>query len=113
MRPSQFLLVLAFLAGTSAGASAQASAPAKRPMAIGDLITAVRVADPQLSPDGRRVLFVRTTTDSTTGKRNADIWVVAADGTWAERWEARSKARERFAGLQPPGYMDLAGPADA
>jgi hypothetical protein len=35
--------------------------------------------------------------------------VLAADGTWAERWEARSKARERFAGLQPPRYMDLAG----
>jgi predicted dehydrogenase len=36
--------------------------------------------------------------------------VVAADGSWAERWETRSRARERFAGLQPPGYMDLAGP---
>jgi dipeptidyl aminopeptidase/acylaminoacyl peptidase len=82
MRPPAFVfLVLAFLAGTSAGASAQASVPTRRPMAIGDLINAVRVADPQLSPDGRRVLFVRTTTDSATGKRNADIWVVASDGS--------------------------------
>ena len=32
-----------------------------------------------------------------------------ADGTWAERWEARSRARERFAGLMPPKYMELAG----
>jgi dipeptidyl aminopeptidase/acylaminoacyl peptidase len=67
------------LAGISASAIAQA--PGKRPMTIADLITAIRVGDPQVSPDGRRVVFVRTTTDSVTGKRNADIWVVAADGS--------------------------------
>jgi len=61
--------------------SAPARAQARRPMALEDLITAVRVSDPQLSPDGRRVLFVRTTTDSATGKRNADIWTVPADGS--------------------------------
>jgi dipeptidyl aminopeptidase/acylaminoacyl peptidase len=72
---------LVLLAGLSSSAAAQAS----RPMAIGDLITAVRVTDPQVSPDGRRVLFVRTTTDSVTGKRNADIWVVASDGTGRPR----------------------------
>ena len=60
---------------------APASAQAKRPMALDDLLTAVRVGDPQLSPDGRRVLFVRTTTDLTSGKRNADIWTVPADGS--------------------------------
>jgi predicted dehydrogenase len=38
--------------------------------------------------------------------------MVAADGTWAERWEARSRAKERFAGMLPPQYMDLAGPWD-
>ncbi|HJZ94239.1 MAG TPA: Gfo/Idh/MocA family oxidoreductase [Gemmataceae bacterium] len=38
--------------------------------------------------------------------------IVAADGSWAERWEARSRAKERFAGMQPPRYMDLAGPWD-
>jgi dipeptidyl aminopeptidase/acylaminoacyl peptidase len=32
-------------------------------MTIDDLIGAVRIADPQLSPDGRTVVFVRTTTD--------------------------------------------------
>lgn len=60
-----------------------APAAAARPMTIHDLLTAVRVTDPQLSPDGRRVAFVRTTTDATTGARNADIWVVPADGSAA------------------------------
>ena len=52
-----------------------------RPMAINDLLTAVRVGDPQLSPDGRRVLFTRTTTAMPGGQRNADIWVVPSDGS--------------------------------
>jgi dipeptidyl aminopeptidase/acylaminoacyl peptidase len=54
-----------------------------RPMTIDDLITAVRVSEPQLSPDGRTVAFVRTTTDLTTGRRNADIWSVPSDGSAA------------------------------
>ena len=58
---------------------------AARPMTILDLIGAVRVADPQISPDGSRVVFVRTTTDVPTGKRNADIYVVAADGSGAPK----------------------------
>ena len=60
-------------------------AAAARPMTIQDLLAAVRVSDPQLSPDGRQVAFVRTTTDVPTGQRNADIWVVAADGSGAPR----------------------------
>ncbi len=58
-----------------------ARAAAGRPMAIDDLIGAVRVADPQLSPDGARVAFVRTTTDLKSGARNADIWSAPADGS--------------------------------
>jgi hypothetical protein len=40
---------------------------AQRPMTIQDLIGAVRIADPQLSPDGSMVAFARTTTDVATG----------------------------------------------
>lgn len=52
-------------------------------MTIEDLIIAPRVADPQLSPDGRTVLFVHTVTDGKTGRRNADIYRVPADGSGA------------------------------
>lgn len=62
-----------------------AGAQAARPMTIEDLLTAVRVSNPQLSPDGRLVAYERTTTDLTTGKRNADIWVVPADGSGPAR----------------------------
>ncbi len=57
------------------------TAQAKRPMNVEDLITAVRVGDPQLSPDGKRVLYGRTVTDPVSGKRNADIWSVNIDGS--------------------------------
>jgi len=60
-------------------------AAAARPMTIHDLLTAIRISDPQLSPDGRVVAFVRTTTDLSTGKRHADIWVVPADGASSAR----------------------------
>ena len=56
-------------------------AQSKRPMTVDDLLSAIRVGDPQLSPDGRTVLFVRTTTALDSGKRNADIWTVPADGS--------------------------------
>lgn len=57
-----------------------ARSSAGRAVTIDDLLGAIRVTDSQLSPDGTRVLFVRTTTDLTTGARDADIWSVAADG---------------------------------
>src|SRR5438046_7026116 len=61
--------------------SLNSNAQTKRAMTIDDLITAVRVSDPQVSPDGKRVLYTRTTTELQTGKRNSDIWVVPADGS--------------------------------
>lgn len=69
-------LTASLLAAGSGSAAAQ-----QRPMALDDLIAAVRVSEPQLSPDGRTVIYVRTTTDGTTGRRNADIWSVPADGS--------------------------------
>src|SRR5688572_22624681 len=63
------------------GAASVAAQSGRRAMTIEDLIVAPRIADPQLSPDSRTVLFVRTTTDGKTGGRNADIFAVDADGT--------------------------------
>jgi dipeptidyl aminopeptidase/acylaminoacyl peptidase len=82
------MFVLAALIALALQASGRAAAG--RAMTIDDLITAVRVSDSQLSPDGRMVAFVRTTTDPKTGSRNADIWSVAADGS--------SEAKEMIGG---------------
>ncbi len=73
-----FAMLAAAAVSAPMGAAQRA---AGRAMTIEDLIAAVRISDPQLSPDGRTVVFVRTTTDPKTGGRNADIWSVPADGS--------------------------------
>ena len=70
------LIAIVVLAGQPAGRAA-----AGRAMTIDDLLGAIRIGDPQLSADGKTVAFSRTTTDVKSGKRNADIWAVAADGS--------------------------------
>jgi len=72
-------------------------------MTIQDLLGAVRVTDPQLSPDGRQVAFVRTTTDLASGKRNADIWVVPADGSALPRLLIGGEKAENTPRWDPDG----------
>jgi dipeptidyl aminopeptidase/acylaminoacyl peptidase len=77
----------------------------KRPMTIDDLLTAVRIADPQLSPDGTRVLFTRTTTALATGQRNADLWVVPADGSGPASMLIGGPKNENTARFLPDGHI--------
>jgi dipeptidyl aminopeptidase/acylaminoacyl peptidase len=81
MRVFVAVMAAASLSVTAHSTSSQAG----RAMTIDDLIGAIRVTDPQLSADGSRVVFVRTTTDLKTGERNADIWAVPADGSSAPK----------------------------
>src|SRR5262249_8419686 len=67
-----FSLVLAFLTSY---------AQTKRTMTVDDLIATIRVNDPQISPDGKHVLFTQTTTALDSGRRNPDIWIVPSDGS--------------------------------
>lgn len=63
-----------------AGSALLAARQTLRPMSLADLLTAVRVADAQLSPDGQTVLYQRTTTDLTANRRHSEIWAVPAAG---------------------------------
>jgi len=71
------LVVLALLVIVAAVARAQAP----RPMTIVDLINVARLGDPQVSPDGRQVLFVRSDADWKANKRVSHVWRVNADGS--------------------------------
>ena len=94
------LIVFLRISCSSLPASA---APAARPMSLDDLLTAVRVADPQISPDGRQVAFVRTTTDLASGKRDADVWIVAADGSAPPRPLTRNEKTDEAPRFSPDG----------
>ncbi len=56
-----------------------------RPMTAEDLYRFTFVGDPQLSPDGRTVAFVRTTIDKEADAYRSQVWVVPADASRAAR----------------------------
>lgn len=99
MRRLAALLIVTVAAAASLPGHAQSG----RAMTMDDLIGTVRVGDPQLSPDGRTVAFVRTTTDLKSGKRNADIWSVAADGSAPPRELIAGEKGESSPRFSPDG----------
>ena len=57
----------------------------KRPITEKDLFTFVWVSDPQISPDGSQVAFVRVTVDEKSDQYDTAIWLVASNGDSAPR----------------------------
>jgi len=60
-----------------------APAPAadkKRPMTVEDLFKFKRVSDPQISPDGKQVVYVVGTVDMDANKIPSSLWIAATDG---------------------------------
>ena len=68
-------LSLALLALTFLGTAAAAQ---KRPMQLSDLSSLQNVSDPQLSPDGATVAYVRSQTNYATDRETSDVILVAA-----------------------------------
>jgi dipeptidyl aminopeptidase/acylaminoacyl peptidase len=58
----------------------------RRPMVSTDLMVLQRVSDPQISPDGRWIVFVITKTDAEKNNRNSDLWIVPAEGGEPRQW---------------------------
>jgi dipeptidyl aminopeptidase/acylaminoacyl peptidase len=60
-----------------------APAPAadkKRPMTVEDLFKFKRVSDPQISPDGKQVVYVVGTVDMEANKIPSSLWLASTDG---------------------------------
>ena len=53
----------------------------RRPITDKDLFAFVWVADPQISPDGSQVAFVRVTVDEKKDAYDTAIWLAKADGS--------------------------------
>ena len=54
--------------------------PATHPFSVHDMVAMDRISDPQPSPDGGRVVFVRRTTDLEANRGRTDLWLVGLDG---------------------------------
>lgn len=53
----------------------------KRPITVEDLYRIAYVEDPQISPDGRWIAFVKMTVDKQDNGYKRNIWLVATDGS--------------------------------
>jgi len=54
---------------------------AQRPMTLVDTINLAQVTDPQLSPDGRQIVFVESTANWKADRRISHLWKVNTDGS--------------------------------
>jgi dipeptidyl aminopeptidase/acylaminoacyl peptidase len=78
-RTSRYALVLAV--GSLAFLSRESGAQTRRPITEKDLFSFVWAADPQISPDGSQVLFVRVTVNQDKDRYETSIYIVPADGS--------------------------------
>lgn len=69
------MLILFFLLP---GVKAQNS---PHPFSVHDLVAMQRISEPQLSPDGRQIVFVLYTTDLEANRGRRDLWIVDVDGS--------------------------------
>ncbi|HKB02015.1 MAG TPA: S9 family peptidase, partial [Gemmataceae bacterium] len=95
LRPSLCFVVLLV---SSANAWAQ-----KRAMEINDLFALQRVADPQISPDGKQVAYQVTSVDLAGNKTSTNLWVAAADGKSPPRRLTTSTKSDRHPRWSPDG----------
>src|SRR6202789_2873557 len=73
-------LAALLLCAAPAAGIAQAVKPALKPLDVFDLQW---VSDPEISPDGRSIAYVRMSFDIKTDRPRGVIWLVGADGKHA------------------------------
>ncbi|MFH0899733.1 MAG: S9 family peptidase [Pseudomonadota bacterium] len=71
-------LITAALAGAPAGV--KSTLPHPHPFSVHDLVAMQRLSEPQLAPDGKRIVFTVRTTDMDDNRGRTDVWIVNIDG---------------------------------
>jgi len=87
------LLMAGILRGAFAGGI---HAGEKQPLTASDIVNITEVADPQLSPDGKRVLFEIRKPAASGQPRSSDIWIVDVDKTDGPKPLVKSPHDEKF-----------------
>ncbi len=79
----------------------------KRSMVVDDMFAFKRVADPQVSPDGKHVAYQLTTVDLAANKSSTNLWVVATDGKSPPRQLTTTTKSDRHPRWSPDGSKIL------
>ena len=58
----------------------EAAAQETHPFSVHDMLAMDRISDPQVSPDGRHIVFVVRETDLEANRGRTDLWLVATVG---------------------------------
>jgi dipeptidyl aminopeptidase/acylaminoacyl peptidase len=98
-----FLLAWVLLPISGAAASAN---DAKRPMAVDDLFRFQRVADPQISPDGRFVVYSLATVNLEENKTSSCLWLAPTNGG-TRRQLTNTTKKDRHPRWSPNGKQIL------
>jgi dipeptidyl aminopeptidase/acylaminoacyl peptidase len=92
MTRSATLFLLLASCGTTGEAVRTTAAPMEasarggsHPFGIDDMLAMERISDPQVSPDGKRVLFNVRVTDMAANKGRTDLWTIGVDGSGLAR----------------------------
>src|SRR5438874_5044909 len=78
-------------------------AAAGRPMKVADLFAFQRVGDPQISPDGKSVVYQVGTVDLNANKTSTNLWIAATDGKSPPRRLTTSTKSDRHPRWSPEG----------
>src|SRR5262245_15760036 len=73
-------LVLVWFLASSLDHAGGPTAPAKTPLAAADLFLLELALDPQISPDGESVVYVRRWADDREDRWRGNLWIVPSTG---------------------------------
>src|SRR5690242_21165448 len=90
------LSLITILTVVSVLAKSSPSQSETKAFTINDLIAVRRVADPQLSPDGRSVAFTITDTDKAANRRSTQIYLMSSRGG-----DSRQLTKEKVSSSTP------------
>ncbi len=75
----------------------------KRPMELADLFRIKRMADPQISPDGKLVVYQVGTVNLEANSTSTNLWIAAADGKTPPRQLTNTTKSDRHPRWSPDG----------
>jgi dipeptidyl aminopeptidase/acylaminoacyl peptidase len=94
-------LSLALITAAALLAPAAAGAQTRRAITVDDLLALHRISDPQISPDGTRVVYTVATPDRQANRVNSNLWIVPLSGGDAR--QLTFTGRDRGARWSPDG----------